>query len=257
MQIYKIVNRINNKVYVGKDENERPQYFGSGKIIRLAIKKYGKENFSKEILETCDERKELCERERYWIKTLDCISPNGYNISTGGNGGDILTNHPDREAIIAKRAKSNTGKKRSEEFCKMCSVRVKERAKAIDSAEWKRRGEKIMETKRKRWEKEGKSQKEIEGQKVCAAKLSRWTKSDEGRKKLSEVLKGKSKPLFSNEHRKNIGKASKGRKIPGKRIRINDVEYPSLHEASRSLNVHVMTIRNRLVNKNFKDWNYV
>lgn len=47
--IYLIENKINNKCYVGyhstTDVNDR--YFGSGKLIKRAVKKYGRKNFSK------------------------------------------------------------------------------------------------------------------------------------------------------------------------------------------------------------------
>lgn len=54
--VYIITNLINGKQYVGDhlsyctDETHNDTYFGSGKIIMRAIKKYGKENFKKEIL---------------------------------------------------------------------------------------------------------------------------------------------------------------------------------------------------------------
>lgn len=48
--IYKTTNLINNKIYVGKDSHNDSNYFGSGTILVKAIKKYGKENFKKEIL---------------------------------------------------------------------------------------------------------------------------------------------------------------------------------------------------------------
>ena len=60
--IYKITNLINGKIYVGKSEREdsyhRKNYFGSGVIIRLAIKKYG--CFEEiEILSLCNSSQEL------------------------------------------------------------------------------------------------------------------------------------------------------------------------------------------------------
>lgn len=93
--IYKITNKINGKIYIGQHkvplikENFR-RYMGKGIAIQEAIKKYGKENFDKEILEYIDddEKHELVsEREKFWIKEFNCISPNGYNISPGGEGG--------------------------------------------------------------------------------------------------------------------------------------------------------------------------
>ena len=47
MEIYKITNLINNKIYIGKDTTSDPNYFGSGLLINRAFKKYGKENFTK------------------------------------------------------------------------------------------------------------------------------------------------------------------------------------------------------------------
>ena len=50
MYIYKTVNLLNNKIYVGKSEKEVAEtksYYGSGKILKNAIRKHGKENFKK------------------------------------------------------------------------------------------------------------------------------------------------------------------------------------------------------------------
>jgi len=86
MVIYKTTNLINGKFYVGKDEKNSPNYLGSGKILRIAIEKYGIENFKKEILEECLTRDELNNREKYWINELSATTV-GYNISEGGTGG--------------------------------------------------------------------------------------------------------------------------------------------------------------------------
>jgi hypothetical protein len=48
--IYKTTNLINNKIYIGKSNTNNSDYLGSGKRLKLAIKKYGKENFKKEML---------------------------------------------------------------------------------------------------------------------------------------------------------------------------------------------------------------
>lgn len=86
MVIYKTTNLLNGKFYIGKDEKNNPEYLGSGKILKLAINKNGKENFNKEILESCETREELNEREIYWINTLSATTF-GYNIADGGTGG--------------------------------------------------------------------------------------------------------------------------------------------------------------------------
>ena len=85
--VYKTTNLINNKIYVGQDTYNRPYYLGSGKILRNALKKYGKCNFFKEILCECKTAKELDEMEIYWIEKLSSRNPLiGYNIQKGGKG---------------------------------------------------------------------------------------------------------------------------------------------------------------------------
>ena len=86
MVIYKTINLLNNKFYIGKDEKNNPKYLGSGKILKLAISKYGIENFKKEILEVCSTKQQLEEQEKFWINHLSATTL-GYNITEGGTGG--------------------------------------------------------------------------------------------------------------------------------------------------------------------------
>lgn len=91
MIIYKTTNLINNKIYIGKDSKNNPNYLGSGKILSNAIKKYGKNNFKKEILESCT-LENLNEREIYWIDFYKANNEKiGYNILSGGDGGDTFS----------------------------------------------------------------------------------------------------------------------------------------------------------------------
>jgi len=86
MVVYKTSNLINGLFYIGQDSNNNPNYLGSGLALNRAIKKYGKKNFRKEILEHCNTKEELNNREIYWIETLNAIAE-GYNIAEGGSGG--------------------------------------------------------------------------------------------------------------------------------------------------------------------------
>lgn len=83
--IYRIVNKINNKTYIGKHKtnNLDDGYFGSGKLLYRAIKKYGKENFTKRILFVFDNEQDMNNKE----KELVVISENTYNLCPGGQGG--------------------------------------------------------------------------------------------------------------------------------------------------------------------------
>lgn len=87
--IYKITNLIDGRIYVGKRQSPTfdPYYWGSGTHITRAIKKYGKENFDREIIEWCYSLEEIVSREIYWIAELDTQNPDiGYNLSSGGLG---------------------------------------------------------------------------------------------------------------------------------------------------------------------------
>lgn len=110
MIIYKTTNLINGKIYVGQDSNNDPDYLGSGVYICNAIKKYGKENFKKEVLCECLDQKDLNEKEIYWIKSLNSKDPNGYNLTDGGHGGGLLGWIPSKETR-EKMSKSKKGTK--------------------------------------------------------------------------------------------------------------------------------------------------
>lgn len=89
MIIYKTTNLINGKIYIGKDLHNKELYLGSGIKLLKAIKKYGKNNFKKELLEVCENEQSWLDREIYWIKYYQAIDPSiGYNIAEGGSGGN-------------------------------------------------------------------------------------------------------------------------------------------------------------------------
>jgi len=122
MIIYKTTNLINGKFYVGKDANNRNYYLGSGSILDRAIKKYGRENFKKEILEECNSLEELSEKEIFWIKELNATDETiGYNIAEGGLGGDTFTNDPNKEIRREIIRENSIGRKHSEETKKKLS----------------------------------------------------------------------------------------------------------------------------------------
>lgn len=95
--IYKIQNKINNKIYIGqsvdiqkrwrehKFSSRHPDDRDHHLPIHLAMAKYGEDNFVYTVLEQCP-KEELNEKEIYWIETLSACDKNiGYNIAKGGN----------------------------------------------------------------------------------------------------------------------------------------------------------------------------
>lgn len=100
MIIYKHTNNINGKCYVGQTTYKNPndrwrngKGYGTQTKFYNAIKKYGWDNFTHEILCECSEE-EADELERYYIALFNCID-HGYNSTTGGN----LKKHVCRESV--------------------------------------------------------------------------------------------------------------------------------------------------------------
>jgi group I intron endonuclease len=85
--VYLTTNLINGKQYVGDhtiNDKEKKYYIGSGNIFKKAIKKYGEENFFKEILEWFKTREEAFNAQEKYIKQFDTLVSSGYNISPKG-----------------------------------------------------------------------------------------------------------------------------------------------------------------------------
>lgn len=96
--VYKITNNVNKKYYIGKHQtkNINDGYMGSGKLIIRAIRKYGIENFTKEILHVFESEEEMNDKE----KELVVISEETYNLCEGGKGGFGYINLLRKKGII-------------------------------------------------------------------------------------------------------------------------------------------------------------
>jgi hypothetical protein len=92
--LYKTTNLVNDKIYIGVHQTNDIDdgYMGSGKVIQHAIKKYGIDNFSKEILQIFNSKDEMFEREREIVNEIFLEQGNVYNLALGGSGGSILLN---------------------------------------------------------------------------------------------------------------------------------------------------------------------
>ena len=91
MVVYLITNTVNGKKYVGQTQRILKQRLkdhrtDKKRTIGIAIKKYGWENFTVEILDECETLEQLYESEKYWIAMLNTKAPNGYNMTDGGIG---------------------------------------------------------------------------------------------------------------------------------------------------------------------------
>ena len=86
--IYKTTNLITGQIYIGYHTGDKKDYFGSGNYIVSAIKKYGEENFKREIIDWCYSFEHMLFMEVFHIqKNSECLVKNGgYNILGGGRG---------------------------------------------------------------------------------------------------------------------------------------------------------------------------
>lgn len=86
--VYKTVNLINNKLYIGVHgtHNLDDSYIGSGEKLLLAIKKYGRENFTRTILYIAGSRAAAFHVESILVNETFLKRQDVYNVRLGGFG---------------------------------------------------------------------------------------------------------------------------------------------------------------------------
>ena len=202
--VYITTNLINKKQYIGEHSTnniEKDKYLGSGKLTLIpAIKKYGKENFDRKILEFFSTKKEAFDAQEKYIKKYNTLAPNGYNINLTG-GLQCSSGWSDEQR--KNQSKKLKGKHLSEEHKKHISEGNIGRKFSKDSKD------KISNShKGKKLSKETKDKISNSHKGKCT-----WMKgkhhTDEAKQK-NRISKLGIK--LSEEHKKNIGKAIKGEK---------------------------------------------
>ena len=172
--IYRIINKANGKTYIGQHKYKKlnDSYMGSGILLHLAYKKYGIENFKKEILYSRIQYKETADDiERFAIAKERANGKAEYNIADGGYGG--------------------------------CGRLSEEHKRKISEAN---RGC-IPWNKGKHWPNETKMKisKKRKGQ---PANNKGKPRLEETKRRISEALKG---GHLTEEHKKKLSEATKGR----------------------------------------------
>lgn len=140
MIIYKITNNINEKVYIGQTIGtlqNRWNHHGIPKektYFAKAIRKYGRENFKIEQIDSATTKEELNEKEIYWIKFYDATNRDkGYNIKIGGSSSPcpeeikIKISNSTKGRIVSDLTRQklrdfNLGKKHTDEAKLKCSI---------------------------------------------------------------------------------------------------------------------------------------
>jgi group I intron endonuclease len=231
--IYLAKNLLNGKCYIGqtKNFNERVKGHlcealkGKGYKFHAAIRKHGKENFTFEIIEECEDET-ANERERVWIERFDSFK-RGYNLTSGGDHFEFSdetiqklkaanSNLTDEQRYI--RGSAFRGKHLSEEHKQKLREANKGKKppphspetlqKMSESMKGKNTGPKSEDHRRKMSEARRKWSLTEEQKKAIAE--NRKPVSEETRKKISEAGKGK---IVSEETRRKMSESMKGKKF--------------------------------------------
>ncbi|OHW63069.1 GIY-YIG catalytic domain protein [Andreesenia angusta] len=118
--IYITTNLIDGKKYIGqrKLSSGWEYYLGSGKLIKRAIKKYGKENFKRDIIEYGASQEELNYLEIKWIEKYNAVNEDTfYNLADGGKSGNKLASmtESEKKAYSQKLSSSIRNSKKHQE----------------------------------------------------------------------------------------------------------------------------------------------
>ena len=89
-KFYKITNNVNSKYYYGVAKMSNKGYFGGGTLIRKAVSKYGRENFTMTTIMEFDNADDAFEHESN-VVTIDLVNdPMCYNVALGGSNGRFV-----------------------------------------------------------------------------------------------------------------------------------------------------------------------
>lgn len=270
--IYKIINKVDGRYYIGSSYNIEKRWITHkshlnnqrhvNTFLQRAWNKYGSDNFCVEIIENCDgyTRNDIYLLEQIYLNALGDTS---YNLSHFANGGDNLTNHPNRENIINRIGQSVRGTYAlmSDSKKEYFSKRSKGNKNGMFGRKHTQQSKQNISSKLKKFYLEnnncftGKTLEEIFGKEVANLR----------KKKMSEMASqkiGEENSFYGKKHTaetcQTISKKRRGLYygIQNKPIMIDGIYYKSAGEASKVLDIPSVTIRWRALSKNKKFDNY-
>lgn len=224
--IYLLTDNRNGKQYVGKHIGTETNYFSGGVIPNKIAKKYGKEIFTKIILEEniIDENL-LSIKEKYYIEKYNTFN-NGYNLSEGGDGGGSWINKKtkeEKERISNIKREKNLGRKFSKETLEKMSLAKK----GIPLTEEHKRNISFSQS----------------------GENHPWygrKHTEESKIKISETRKGVKNPKHSNFMKKNNPRNLS--------VSINGRIFESIQQASEELNLPRHVVKTKLNSLNYPNW---
>jgi group I intron endonuclease len=201
--IYLITNTINNKQYVGQtkraDVEERWRYHKKcsdktiGRYLLAAYKKYGIDKFKFQIICVCFD--EDCDKyEEEYIKKFNTLSPNGYNLKSGGH---FSKHHPDTKIRMSESVKNSWTEERKKHFSENFSG---ENAPNYGKKISEEQKEKLRNAHKNYW----KNMSKEEYNSICQERKGRIHGKNPSQKVLDALEKGRK--ISKNINKKRIGK---------------------------------------------------
>lgn len=209
MIIYKIENKINGKIYIGQTKRDLSlriaEHIKNNFLIGKALRKYGIDAFIVATIDSCDVQEMIDEKEKYWIRFLNCKVPNGYNLTDGGDGVKGNTQIAWNKGIacteemkqqIAQTLKGNIPWNKGLKNCYSDKVREK-MSKSHEGKKLSNEIKKKMSESRKGRIVSIKTRKKIS---ISNKGKHREKQSEESNIKRSETLKGRISPMKGKYH---------------------------------------------------------
>ncbi len=220
MIIYKAENKINGKIYIGQttlslEKRIRQHLSKKRDAFPLAVKKYGLDKFTIEVIDIAGSPEMLSWKEKYWIRLYNSMTPNGYNLTAGGDKNYIVsqgTKEKIQQALIGHIVSQETREK-----IRMALKGNKRTKESISKQRETQTGRRISEETKKKMSIANIGNKNGRGNKGAI-------RTEETRKKLSISHKGKTLP---ESVRIKLSLAHKGNQ--------NGLGYKHTEEAKRKI----------------------
>lgn len=285
--IYEWTNLINGKKYIGSHVGTLEDgYIGSGKAFRHAIRKYGLENFSRDILERVykEDRKFLLGREKFYLDCVDAYhSALYYNIAKDVIGGDTKAGWSvERRQEFSNQIKQIWANRTDEEkqiIRNKQIIKTKEWYQTTAGAELKEQQRNLLQKNmpkiieaikardlidRKRSAQLGKERMGAERRKEAAMKgvanrdpiteANAKSQAAETRKNWS---KEKRQEVFDNSSKGRKGKCTGAANGRARRVVAESIEFDTFNAAMTQLNMTEGTLRRKLKDPQYKNYFYI
>lgn len=226
--IYRTINLINEKIYIGVHgtNNLIDNYIGSGKLLKRAIKKYGRKWFKRKILFIFDDIEEAYEKEREIVNEALIMRSDVYNIHGGGMGGRVISEETRKKQSLAKLGNKLTVETRKKQSLAKIGKKKSEKTRELMRKPKSPTHRKNMSMSQKGIKNPNKKWTPSQRKKIIdkiSGENAYWfgkSHSNETKQKISNKLKGENGSNYgkhlSDETKQKLSESKKGRKFINK-----------------------------------------